>query len=1195
MMTFEEFFKAATGHAPYDYQRRLAGGGAGRPCESQLINVPTGLGKTAAGVLAWLWNRLAPSLNSQPSTLNQPWPRRLVYCLPMRTLVEQTQTEVQKWLQNLLNDFVKLGLEGRLLEDLKWLTENSPVILMGGEDTGEWDVHPEKPAILIGTQDMLLSRALNRGYAAGRARWPKDFALLNNDCLWVFDEVQLMSTGFATSLQLQSWRNRSEMRPAITTASWWMSATVEREWLASAVDFAPSIADVWNRSDEQTKLLWNEDTKGQSDSARRLKKLLQPATKTFHAKAEAELKDDKEGKYTADVTAAVKRRMAEHGGKTLVILNTVRRACALAAELRDDNPLLLHSRFRHRERKAWTSKVKDANLIVATQVIEAGLDITSRVLFSESCPWPSFIQRCGRAARYADDPKADVYWLDVTKDSLPYSEEELAEVKAQFASLTDVSLASFREHRKNLSPEAARRLLPYAPRFVPQAKDILDLFDTTPDLTGADIDISRYIRDGEEHDITVFWRDCSTIPKGNNPPKAKAWQPEPAELCPVPVFSRDFRFRDFAQKTQGRIWRWDYRDGWTRLHRGDAERIFPGQVFLLEQSCGGYDPEKGWTGRAEDCDFDIGPWKRPVPPPPIPNEENESTAGMGDYVDGSDGSSDSGQNGAWRTILHHSREVCEELHAALALLLPNSDADEDARVVLPLAGRLHDWGKAHAAFKQKVEREELKKAVAEVPDGLPAKAPDHCWRRDKLRPQPKSTPEAERDARRAGFRHELASGLAILELLRRHQPNHPALAWPDEELRAAFDLAPSEPCPPLADSALAAEIAALTGPQFNLLIYLVAAHHGKVRLSLRSSPDDLREDVPWPCPPETRQARGVREGDSLPDVALPGLDFTSLQVLAPAVTLHLDVMDLGLSCAYGPSWRERTGALLAAHGPFRLAWYEAILRVADQRASRLAQANNLAYYYANELAGQHPPLAAPSGAAQTTAPVGGDTRGRGPEHGLRGGASGAGSGSRDTRPDRATRFIETTLGRLSYSELAPLLGERVALTGVAIYEEAFAGHPLDESLIWDLHSRICGDLVPEWAGRWRAIEVRVGNLQPPPPHEVPLQMRDYVLDLQVRWDAATADASELTLELLAFAEGRFLTIHPFQDFNGRTIRLFLLELLRRMDLPRVLLAPQTEAGRANYFSAIEAADARNWHPLMEIWRERLANAKASES
>jgi CRISPR-associated endonuclease/helicase Cas3 len=50
-------------------------------------------------------------------------------------------------------------------------------------------------------------------------------------------------------------------------------------------------------------------------------------------------------------------------------------------------------------------------------------------------------------------------------------------------------------------------------------------------------------------------------------------------------------------------------------------------------------------------------------------------------------------------------------------------------------------------------------------------------------------------------------------------------------------------------------------------------------------------------------------------------------------------MDLGLSFASGPSWRERTGTLLAAHGPFRLAWYEAILRVADQRASKRAENN----------------------------------------------------------------------------------------------------------------------------------------------------------------------------------------------------------------------------------------------------------------
>ncbi len=77
---------------------------------------------------------------------------------------------------------------------------------MGGVDTEEWHLAPEEPAILIGTQDMLLSRALNRGYAASRFHWPIDFGLLNNDCLWVFDEPQLMANGLSTSAQLAGLR-----------------------------------------------------------------------------------------------------------------------------------------------------------------------------------------------------------------------------------------------------------------------------------------------------------------------------------------------------------------------------------------------------------------------------------------------------------------------------------------------------------------------------------------------------------------------------------------------------------------------------------------------------------------------------------------------------------------------------------------------------------------------------------------------------------------------------------------------------------------------------------------------------------------------------------------------------------------------------------------------------------------------------
>ena len=38
------------------------------------------------------------------------------------------------------------------------------------------------------------------------------------------------------------------------------------------------------------------------------------------------------------------------------------------------------------------------------------------------------------------------------------------------------------------------------------------------------------------------------------------------------------------------------------------------------------------------------------------------------------------------------------------------------------------------------------------------------------------------------------------------------------------------------------------------------------------------------------------------------------------------------------------------------------------------------------------------------------------------------------------------------------------------------------------------------------------------------------------------------------------------------------------------LAPQTEAGRAEYFAALEAADRRDLQPLVDIWRDRVAHA-----
>ncbi len=103
---------------------------------------------------------------------------------------------------------------------------------MAGAIHDEWVGQPDKPWVLVGTQDQLLSRALNRGYAMSRFEWPVDFGLLNNDCRWLIDEVQLMGPGLWTTSQLD-WMRRKRfpsLKPCLTT---WMSATVGTSFLST--------------------------------------------------------------------------------------------------------------------------------------------------------------------------------------------------------------------------------------------------------------------------------------------------------------------------------------------------------------------------------------------------------------------------------------------------------------------------------------------------------------------------------------------------------------------------------------------------------------------------------------------------------------------------------------------------------------------------------------------------------------------------------------------------------------------------------------------------------------------------------------------------------------------------------------------------------------------------------------------------
>jgi CRISPR-associated endonuclease/helicase Cas3 len=185
--------------------------------------------------------------------------------------------------------------------------------------------------------------------------------------------------------------------------------------------------------------------------------------------------------------------------------------------------------------------------------------------------------------------------------------------------------------------------------------------------------------------------------------------------------------------------------------------------------------------------------------------------------------------------------------------------------------------------------------------------------------------------KRPGFRHELASALALLEIAWRARPDHPGLQGEHEDVlevtvgrEAPADDQRVEP------AGFVAHLLDFDQSTFNLVLYLVMSHHGKVRATLAMSPRDQDN----PDSDGTLPIRGVRDGDVLPAIVLA--DGAGTEVQLPNVALRLEPARLGLSRRYGPSWVERVLGLRERYGSFQLAWLEALLRVADVRASQIS-------------------------------------------------------------------------------------------------------------------------------------------------------------------------------------------------------------------------------------------------------------------
>lgn len=903
--TFDEWFDRATGgcgRTPFPYQRALA------ECDTlpELLEVPTGTGKTAAAILAWLWRR---------QTRPNDTPRRLVYCLPMRVLVEQTRGCAVRWLSNLGLLAGEATFAGDRLEryEVNWSTAGKVgvVTLMGGEAQRDWREHPEREQIIVGTQDMLLSRALNRGFAMPPQMWPVDFGLLNVDALWVMDEVQLMGPARTTSVQLQHFW---ETGPATCAPrkTLWMSATLGATpqstelpaWMRSPERTGRALATPPHRhthadlQHEEFSARWRAPKKLEAhlDSGQPHSSPKKPAREKRKRGEVAPGNDHQQG-WTIGDQDLLDRILgaARDGHLVLVFVNQVKRARELRQRLVDGpapNPrpdvCLVHSRMRSRDRRAAAALLQETTpstgrIVVTTQVLEAGVDVDADTVFTELCPWPSLVQRVGRLNRAGTRPRAE----DVTAGKrqaalaivfepplpdLPKKEGESAtehsERRKREASLPydaraldesrEILTTVAADHGGSLSPERLASLPVSLPLEGPVLRrfDLDDLFDTDPDLAGGHSDVTPLLRAADrELDAYVLWR---RIEDGLSPDEQVPIHRD--ELCAVPFYEVQKALADREVFILTLATRRRARAAWRPARGGDVRA---GDTVMIDVGAGCYGEQDGWrpNARSSRPNTFIDRWKCPdgAQRRAWVRTETDGTRTLIEEIDGHVIGARARADD-WRCFGKSWVELEPHLlaaeKAAKDLVDPLALPDALKQSVLR-AARWHDVGKAlerdvNGDARRPFQNMLLKAGVAE----------GHEPRSGVLYAKSNRSGGPP-----SGFRHELASVLAFLEAGDAHD---------------------------------------------DLAAFLILAHHGKVRLLPSAMDDDDPTDL---C--------GVHDGDRIPVDAIPN---------KPGQPIVLDTRSL-LPSRERRSWQGRVGRLLADHGPFVLAYLEALVRVADWRAS----------------------------------------------------------------------------------------------------------------------------------------------------------------------------------------------------------------------------------------------------------------------
>ncbi len=529
---FDAYFGAVHGYEPYPWQSRLTQKvleGDGWP---DVIDLPTGAGKTAVLDTAVFALAVRPDVS----------PRRIVFVIDRRIVVDQVYERARVISERIgtATQGVLAAVNGRLTE----LTGAEKLLgvaaLRGGMGgipvVGDWARRPEQPWVLVSTVDQFGSRLLFRGYGSSAGRRPIFAGLAGNDCLVILDEVHL-STAFAATL-----------RDVTSDGEILQLRSVNSELLPRRFKVVEMSATPTNTSGRRFEL--QDGDLEQSPRLRQIAKASKRATPVVITGNRPPHES-----IPKKVLDLIKKDLREDERSVGIIVNRVRTARethrllqrhGYAAHLMTGRMRPIDKQEILRRISQYVDPDRDAppderTVVVATQAIEVGADFSFDALISEAAPIDALSQRLGRLDRRGTlaagrDGSARCWILGVTSEMKPNRPDPVYGHATRHAWEQLRSLAGTGEIDVGPSTRLPARLTVDAHAPKSEAPLLLsthvDAWAQTSPEPVVDPPIAEFLhgKDSQrEPDVSVVWRwDCSR--------EALELVPlRPAEFLEVPV------------------------------------------------------------------------------------------------------------------------------------------------------------------------------------------------------------------------------------------------------------------------------------------------------------------------------------------------------------------------------------------------------------------------------------------------------------------------------------------------------------------------------------------------------------------------------------------------------------------------------------------------------------------------------------